>query len=264
MIRNISGSRRYINDDARKRLFLNCLNRNFDQVLTEVRGIPRDEMDSNFLQLYLIKSCQWGHMDSIEYIWYKYVTQWKALTVPPKLLCDIGNICISYNKTYIPKQLYAYFNAVYGKRDNKSLRSKTEDHYALLRIRVESFAKGTLHTTKFREKWKVYLEDIDNNPYFNDVTNNHLIKVRDFPYLTQSMNHSCDEETASNILFGENRIAIKNPRSLILFLNMILLQDGTIFSTSFKTSVLKRFQQVYQSMELPNDTLTILKTLSRQ
>lgn len=245
-------SQRNLSQVSRKALYLDCLNRRFDNVLEVVRSIPRKEMDYAFLQTYLARSCQWGHMESVSYIWYRYVVQSNVMTIKASLLCDIGNLSLNEGKHFIASRLHQYFLKLYGKSLTGDERQSLE--YELLRIKVESFAKGTMDKTSFREKWKVFLEDIDHR-----LPATMVFRARDFPNLGRSLRHE-DNEQLMTLLFGQNKIDIRNTSTGPLLLNLIMM-----YSPQTTGSKITLFESFYDSHRLLNysDTLTILSRLCR-
>lgn len=243
--------KRLLSDVARNKLYLDCLNGKFDEVLDSVRNAPY-EMDYSFLQMYLSRSCHWGHIDSVSHIWYRYVMRSKVLIIKPSLLCDMSNLALNEGKHFLPEQICEHYKQFYSKYTNDGENRLLE--YDLLRIKVESFAKGTSQKTNFREKWKVFLEDVDN--YFPTEME---FRVRDYPHLTKSM-ETAPTDTLMSILFNEGKKNIMNNTTLPLLLNMILLQPQ--HHISFKTALFERFHQAHRSLNY-DDTFTILFRLSK-
>lgn len=244
-------------EDIRKQLYVNCLNREFDSVLSVVRETPNEELDYNFLHIYLSRSCQWGHMESVDYLWHRYVMRKKVLVVRPHLLTAMGNLALANNKLFVTQQIYIYFEEMYGESSYNN-ESALKWKYELLRIRTESFARGTMESGTFSEKWKVLLQDMDNV-----LPTNTTFRVRDFPYLGRALSHalktgSLDEEMLNEMLFTETKISASNPTTLPLLLNLILSQPH--FSPSFKIDLFKRFFSTHPL--LPYDDSLCL--LSRQ
>ena len=245
----VGRSRRFLTTASKNKILCNCLNRNFDLALKEIRAVPTTEMDHHLIQTCLIRSCYWGHIASVDYIWYKYVMQLHSLVIRPELLCDIGNLAIQEEKYFLPEHIYMYYKTVYG---NNAQGLRWEDEYKLLKNKMEGFAKGTMEKTTFKEKWKVFLEDLDN--YLPKDT---VFRVRDFPYLTKSVVGAADSDLLYSILFNENKLTIANPSTLTLLLNMILLQSE--WAIEFRISTFKKFLSVYKSLNADyRDSLLIL------
>lgn len=245
-------AKRLSGDAARKALYLDCLNRKFDDVLKAVRNIQASDMDYAFLQLYLSRSCQWGHISSVTHIWDKYVLRSNMLVVKPSLLCEIGNLALNEGKHFLPPQLYQHYVRFFARSMPGEGGQQIE--YELLRIKTESFAKGTMDKTRFREKWKVFLEDIDH----------HLpptigLRVRDFPYLSQSIK-SEDSETLLQLLFNQNKLDFKNRTTAPLLLNMIIMRSPQ--SIEAKIGLFEKFHEIHRSLNY-DDTLTILFRLCK-
>lgn len=236
--------KRLLTQSVREQIYLDVLNRKFDNALQVLRNTPRKELDYNLLQIFLSKSCQWGHFQSVDHIWYRYVIRSSILIVNPSLLCDIGNLALHEEKGFIPDQLYIHYMKFHAKK-----RGEYDPHkYELLRIRVESFAKGTMNNTTFKEKWKVYLEDMDKQ--LQPTTE---IMVRDFPFLTKSMESSTKHEIME-LLFNGKGLLVRNKYTLPLLLNMFLLQPKQ--HMEFKIACLQKFSELY-SLRL-DDSLAIL------
>ena len=245
--------RRFMSEDVRKQLYVQCLNREFDKVLSQVRRIPVNEMDYGFLQLYLTRSCIWGHMESADYIWHKYVIKNHVLVIRPHVLCELGNLALANDKFFVTKQIYEYFRKMYGTKRYDVILLKWK--YELLRIKIESFAKGTGESSTFSEKWKVFLEDMDS-----DLPVTTKISVRDFPNLGKALHHDIEignvtEPILLDMLFTEKKLSVKNPSTLPLLLNLVLLQPT--FSSSFKLGLFKRFYGFHPQLD-HDDSLIIL------
>ena len=249
--------RRFISEDVRKQLYVQCLNREFDEVLTQVRQIPVNEIDYGFLQLYLARSCAWGHIESVDYLWHRYVIKNHILVIRPHILCELSNLALANNKFFVTKQVYEYFGKMYGSKryDVTLLKWK----YELLRIKIESFAKGTGECSTFSEKWKVFLEDMDNAL---PVTTK--FSVRDFSNLGKALHHDIEtgnvtEPILLEMLFTEKKISIKNPSTLPLLLNLVLLQPT--FSKSFKLGLFKRFYGFHPQLDHDDSVIILCRLL---
>ncbi|CAR26493.1 ZYRO0B11110p [Zygosaccharomyces rouxii] len=236
--------RRFLTQSTREQVYLDILNKRFDNALQVIRRTPKKELDYTLLQTFLSKSCQWGHIQSVDYIWYKFVMRLPILIVSPNLLCDIGNLALHEEKGFIPDQLYIHYMKFHDKKRSEQDSCK----YELMRIRIESFARGTGDKTTFKEKWKKYLEDMDNR-----LPPTAEIKVRDFPFLTKSMGDSTKQEIME-LLFTKGGFPVQNRHSLPLLLNMFLLQPK--HHMEFKIACFQRFSEVY-SLGL-DDSLAIL------
>lgn len=240
--------------DTRKELYMRCLNRDFDSVLSTLRKLPDEQLDYEFLHIYLERSCQWGHMASVDYLWHRYVLDSKVLVVRPHLLVQMGNLALASNRLFVTQQIYRYFEELYGKNaydDEAALRWK----YELLRIKVESFARGTLESTTFREKWKVLLEDMDQV-----LPTSTVLSVRDFPYLREALKYalatgSMDVPALDEMLFTETKISIRNSSTLPLLLNLALAQGH--FSPPAKVDLFKRFFSSHPQLPY-DDSLCVL------
>jgi len=246
-----------MSEDVRKQLYVGCLNREFDDVLTKIRPMTTNEMDYGFLQLYLAKSCAWGHMESVDYIWHKYVMNNQILIIRPHVLCAMSNLALANEKFFVTKQIYEYFEQLYGSQiyDETMLHWK----YELLRIKIESFASGTGDSTSFSEKWKVFLEDIDHVLPISTTFN-----VRDFPHMIKALandlrNGNITEESLLEMLFTEKKINIRNPSSLPLLLNLLLLQPT--FTNTFKLDIFKKFYQTHPQLDRKDSLIIMFKLL---
>ncbi|GAV52475.1 hypothetical protein ZYGR_0AG04660 [Zygosaccharomyces rouxii] len=236
--------KRFLTQSTREQVYLDILNSNFDNALQVVRKIPKKELDYGLLHTFLSKGCQWGHIQSVDYIWYRFVMRLPILIVSPNLLCDIGNLALHEEKGFIPDQLYIHYMKFHGKKKGEH----DPYRYELLRIRVESFAKGTMNKTTFKEKWKMYLEDMDSQ-----LPPTAEIKVRDFPFLTKAMG-DCTKHEIMELLFTKSGLSVQNRHSLPLLLNMFLLQPK--HHMEFKIACFQKFSEVY-SLGL-DDSLAIL------
>lgn len=236
--------RRFLTQSTREQIYLDIMNCRFNNALEVVRKAPKKELDYELLQTFLSRSCQWGHIQSVDYIWHRFVMGLSVLVVNPNLLCDIGNLALHEKKGFIPDQLYIHYTKFHSDKRNK----QDPCRYELLRIRVESFARGTLNKTTFTEKWKVYLEDMDNQlaPMIE-------IKVRDFPFLTKAMEH-CSKHELMELLFTRGEVPVKNQHSLSLLLNMFLLQPNQ--QLGFKIACFQKLLEIHL-LEL-DDSLAIL------
>ncbi|SMN21687.1 similar to Saccharomyces cerevisiae YER153C PET122 Mitochondrial translational activator specific for the COX3 mRNA, acts together with Pet54p and Pet494 [Maudiozyma saulgeensis] len=257
VLRRYDVLRRFMSEDVRKQLYVGCLNRNFDSVLTKIRPMPTNEMDYGFLQLYLVESCFWGHMESVDYIWHKYVMNNQILIIRPHILCAIGNLALTNQKFFVTKQIYEYFERLYGSQiyDETMLHWK----YELLRIKIESFASGTGVSTSFSEKWKIFLEDVDHNLPITTA-----FHVRDFPHMIKALasdlqQGSMTEENILEMLFTEKKISIKNPSTLPLLLNLILLQPT--FSKTFKFDLFRKFYETHPQLNHDDSLIILFKLL---
>lgn len=244
--------RRFLSEATRNTLYLDCMNRKFDDVLRVVRSTSANEMDYAFLQLYLSRSCQWGHIASVTHIWDKYVLRLKMMTVHPSLLCEIGNLALNEGKHFLPPQIYHHYVKFFS--GTMPIDEEQRIEYELLRIKVESFAKGTMLKTRFREKWKVLLEDMDHH-----LSSAMELRVRDFPYLTKSVQLE-DNEMLMKLLFDQNKLDIKNRSTAPLLLNIILSQPQQ--SIESKISLFEKFYDTHRSLKY-DDTLTILFRLCK-
>ena len=250
----IGRTKRFISTDVKRQLYADCLNLKFANVLKVVKETPLDDVDYSFLQLYLAKSCQWGHMESISHIWYRFVMRNNAMTISPHLLCDIGNLALSTGNYFIPEQVYIHFTKYY----ENDRRYYGYDHikYELIRIKVEGFAKGTGKSTEFREKWKIFLQDMDNI-----LSKDLQYRVRDFPNLTKSLTGTV-RSTLISLLFSEGKIAVTNPTSLPMLLNMILLQPESDYDIDFKLNIFEKFYSTHKSLSFV-DSIKIISRCCR-
>lgn len=231
----LRGVRRYMTNGLRKTLYTACLNREFDTVLKTLRTTSLDEVDHNLVQLLLMQGCRWAHVETIDFVWYKYVRRNESLLITPNMLCSMGNIAITYNKPFIPRDLYNYYLKWYGhglRQSNLNEHFKWE--YELLRIKVEMFSKSIGGNVAFREKWKVFLEDMDHR-----LPSECQFRFRDFPQLIKSYRKeyhtgvphigingsNINEIGMAEYLFEDKKIAVINKTTLPLLLNIILIQD---------------------------------------
>ncbi|CUS21238.1 LAQU0S02e09186g1_1 [Lachancea quebecensis] len=241
-------SKELLSADVRRGLFARCLNLEFDSLLTDIRKLPLDRLEESFLQLFLVKSVQHAHIPSVDFLWYRFVMGRKVLMVKPQLLCGIGAVALHGSKPFIPRQLCMHFEKFYGDKDGL-------DQYRqeLLRIKVESFAKSAGSSISFREKWKVFLEEIDKN-----VDETCVLRVRDFPYLAESAANA-DRDLLAQLLFEENKIAIKNRWTLPLLLNLVLLQPR--LDADFKTRIFSTFYETHKSLDYADSICILFQSL---
>ncbi|CAR30336.1 hypothetical protein ACU8KH_05886 [Lachancea thermotolerans] len=241
-------SKELLSADIRRGLFARCLNLEFDSLLNDVRKLPLDRLEESFLHLFLAKSVQHAHVPSVDYLWYRFVMGRKVLMVKPRLLCGIGAVALHGSKPFIPRQLCMHFEKFYGESDGLA-----QYHEELLRIKVESFAKSAGSSISFREKWKVFLEDIDRN-----VDETCVFRVRDFPYLAESAANA-DRDLLAQLLFEENKIAIKNRWTLPLLLNLALLQPR--LDADFKIRIFSTFYETHKSLDYTDSVCILFQTL---
>ena len=250
---------------TRKQLYCNLLNRQFDTVLHQLRTTPTDALDYNFLQLYLAQSCRWGHVASLDFIWYKYVMRHHVLIIRPAQLCQISSIALSSGKNFMPEQIFYYFKKMYGRKferggvpiNDGAMSQYALWEYELSRLRFESFVKGVGEKNGFVSKWKVFVKDMDN-----ELPVSTRFSVRDFPYLIGSLGRDpeADESFVTNLLFSSgdhhnHNYKIRNPSTFVLLLNIVLLQPQ--FTRQFKLDLFYRFFETRRSLNY-DDTFTIL------
>ncbi|CCE63071.1 hypothetical protein TPHA_0D04370 [Tetrapisispora phaffii CBS 4417] len=241
-----------MSEDLRSQLYVQCLNREFDAALENFKSIPVNEMDYSLLKLYMNNSCQWGHFPSIQYIWYKYVMRNQALLIEPSLLCDMANMCVAENQSFMPNQIYMYYKKYYYKDQlSQSLPNNSQIEYELLKAKVESFAKTSKVGTLFQEKWYLFVKEMDN--YLSPQV---IFKVRDFPLLTESL-RDLNIADLKQLLFTNGNIDIKNNSTPALLLNMSLLQPNEIFDDQIKFQLFKRFKEEFPALSL-TDSVKIL------
>lgn len=243
-------------ETARKSLYAQCLNREFDPLLIRLREIPPEEMDGNLLQLVLMQSCRWAHIGCIDFIWNKYVRRHNSMLVSPRILCEMGQIALGEGKSFIPLELYKYYKRTYGAtlRGQGESELSVQCEYDLLRIKVEMFAKTALDRS-FREKWKVFLEDMDHT-----LPVGYHFSFKDFPELISSYHDEYVEGKREQIgmtefLFQDKNITVMNPTTLPLLLNIILIQNG--ISLDSRIGLFQKFYRVHPSLSM-NDSILIM------
>ncbi|XDT41103.1 Hypothetical protein J6898_02616 [Nakaseomyces glabratus] len=237
--------------DVRKQLYLQCLNREFAQVLAKVRGMSTESLDYNFLQMYLGRSCQWAHVPSIDYLWMRFVMKEPLLLVRPQVLCGMATIALNNDKGFLPSQLLKHYTMNYLNKRHISYDDPVLYH--LNRVKVESFAKGTKDRTTFMEKWKVFLQDIDDK-----FPTSYKFRIRDYMNLSQA-SRTATQERLGSMLFDQDQITIKNPTSMSLLLNIILLHKG--ISTDYKLAIFEQFLRSSNGAALIDDSIQILLRL---
>nr|AAB82602.1 Pet122p [Kazachstania servazzii] len=239
--------RNVMTNQLRKELYAQCLNREFDKLLPTLRQISVEEMDYSLLQLTLQQSCRWGHIECIDFIWYKYVKRHNSMLIEPKTLCSIGQIALGEGKSFIASDLLGYYKGIYGKGWHDLRPGEfVKWEYELLRIKIEMFAKTALNRS-FSEKWKVFLQDIDNALPASCEYN-----YKDFPHLVKS--YETDQSMTSgkismlNYLFQDKDISVTNKTTLPLLLNIILLQNE--FALDTRLNLFKRFFTTHPSLPI--------------
>lgn len=233
-----------------RKLYMQCLNLEFDAVLSQVRVTPPEQLSHSFLQLYLAKSCQYAHAPSVVYLWNKYVLNKSQLVVKPDLLCDMGAIALHSGHHFIPQRLLTHYNLHHTPKGGFVVDSYS---YELSRLKVESFAKSTGHSKLFRERWKVFLEDIDNK---FPVNNNY--RIRDYMYLAKSIETTPEDKLRHvvDLLFQSKKIVVKNPTSMSLLLNIVLSYPS--LSISHKFAIFGQFMDIMGVGMQMDDTVAIL------
>lgn len=233
-----------------KQLYLQCLNREFDAVLSQVRGLPVEQLSHDFLQLYLAKSCQYAHAPSIVYLWNRFVLNKGVLVIKPQLLCEMGSVALHSGHLFIPPRLLTHYNKHHTPKGRFVVDSCS---YELSRLKVESFAKGTVSSKLFRERWKVFLEDIDNK---FPVTNNY--RIRDYMYLADSIRSTPEDKLKyiADLLFQRKKLVVKNPTSMSLLLNIILTYPALALSHKF--AIFDQFLGTMGAGIQMDDTVAIL------
>ncbi|KAG0667078.1 hypothetical protein C6P44_001880 [Monosporozyma unispora] len=235
--------RNLMSNDLKRELYAQCLNRQFDKLLPTLRQISVEEMDYPLLQLALQQGCRWGHMESIDFIWYKYVKRHNSLLIEPQTLCSMGQIALGEGKSFIAADLYGYYKSIYGKlwREFRP-REFIQWEYELLRIKVEMFAKTAVNRS-FSEKWKVFLQDIDHViPTYCEYS------YRDFHYLRKSYELQKGKSNMLDYLFEDKEITVTNETTLPLLLNIILLQNEMAPDT--RLNLFKRFYTMHSTLPI--------------
>ncbi|KAL3234624.1 Uncharacterized protein RNJ44_03386 [Nakaseomyces bracarensis] len=233
-----------------KQLYIQCLNREFDAVLSQVRKTPLEELGHNFLQLYLAKSCQYAHAPSVVYLWNKFVLNKDVLVIKPELLCDMGSIALHSGHLFMPPRLLVHYNRHHTPEGKFVVDPYS---YELSRIKVESFAKGTATSKLFKERWKVFLEDIDNK-----FPLSYNYRIRDYMYLADSIKSTPEDKLThvADLLFQSKKLLVKNPSSMSLLLNIILTYQG--LSISHKVVLFEEFLSKMGAGVQLDDTVSIL------
>ncbi|AAS54632.1 AGR142Cp [Eremothecium gossypii ATCC 10895] len=203
---NVTGS-------TQRAIVKQCLNRNFDEVLQKLRLMPLQECSVSFLQIYLARAVQEGHVASVDYVWNRFVQRAGVLVVRPDVLCDLGNLMFFSGSFGILDSVWRHYNKFYRSEQG----AEWDDYrYHLLRLRIEGYATRSTSGTAFPKKWRKLLEDLDRSlPAYP-------FSVWDFPQLKQSLG-GLEERNLARWVIKALR-GVQNEHTSTLLLNMTLQQ----------------------------------------
>ncbi|AGO13999.1 AaceriAGR142Cp [[Ashbya] aceris (nom. inval.)] len=198
---------------AQRAIIRQCLNRNFDEVLKQVRTLPLQECSVSFLQIYLARAVQEGHVASVDYVWNRFVQRAGVLVVRPDVLCDIGNLMFFSGSFGILDSIWRHYDKFY--RSEQGV--EWDDYrYHLLRLRIEGYAARPASATAFPKKWRKLLLDLDC------ALPAYPFSVWDFPQLRLSLGELEERNLARWIIRALR--GIQNEYTSTLLLNMTLQQ----------------------------------------
>nr|CAA30439.1 unnamed protein product [Saccharomyces cerevisiae] len=189
-------TKRLVTTDVRSRILLSSLNGKMSDALALLRQQQQTSVDVELLHTMLARAAALAHADTIAYMWYQHVMP-RRLPVEGRLLCEMAGVALYQDRLFLPAQFLQHYQAM-----NRDRRTSPEDElieYELRRIKVEAFARGTMHSTALREKWKVFLQEMDTLP------GQPPLRLRDFPQMTKAMGIALmqqDEQAAALALFG--------------------------------------------------------------
>ncbi|CAI4523086.1 AEL_collapsed_G0023480.mRNA.1.CDS.1 [Saccharomyces cerevisiae] len=241
-------TKRLVTTDVRSRILLSSLNGKMSDALVLLRQQQQTSVDVELLHTMLARAAALAHADTIAYMWYQHVMP-RRLPVEGRLLCEMAGVALYQDRLFLPAQFLQHYQAM-----NRDRRTSPEDElieYELRRIKVEAFARGTMHSTALREKWKVFLQEMDTLP------GQPPLRLRDFPQMTKAMGIALaqqDEQAAALALFGRQPLVIKNEWSLPLLLAGVLWH---VPGPAQARRVLAEFRQSYRGLPLLDAELVI-------
>lgn len=223
-----------------------------DSVLTRLRGLSISKTNAIFLKKFLDDSLKNKYFLGARYVWYKYVMRSNSIVFTEQELCQLGGLSIENNNSFIPYQICKYYYKFYSKRKYRNIACE----YIIKKNKVEAFAMGTFSKTQFREKWKVFVMDLDNKLPVNVVFN-----VHDFPFLTKSLAYQeSREKVIHNIVFSQDKkYQVRNKSSLVLILNMVLLQEDIPIPKKFE--FFEEIEKNYKTLDFSSSREILSKQL---
>ena len=225
----------------RSQILLNSLNGDMPGALALLRQQKQTSMDVELLHTMLARAAALAHANTIAYIWYQHVMP-RRLAVEGRLLCDMAGVALHQDKLFLPAQFLQHYQTMTHHRCTNPESQMIE--FELRRVKVEAFARGTMHSTALREKWKVFLQEMDTLP------GRPPLRLRDFPQLVTSMGIATgerEEQAAALELFERQRLVVKNEWSLPLLLAGILWH---VPGPAQARRVLAEFIQCYRGLPL--------------
>ncbi|CCH59034.1 hypothetical protein TBLA_0B01900 [Henningerozyma blattae CBS 6284] len=208
-------------------------------ILHSLQKVPIRKSNSSTIYEYFNACLINRYWLGARFVWYKYVVRSGALTLKPWQLSVLGNMSVAADNYFIPPATVKYYER-FGK-----VNGSTEYEYFIRRNKVEAFAKGTLEKTQFREKWKVFIQDMDNV-----LPPTVEYKVQDFPWLVTSLKYQiATEAVLKKLLFGVGtKIQVHNKSSYSLLLSIILLQD--LITIDSKVQIFETFAKLHRKVDL--------------
>ncbi|CAI4061517.1 hypothetical protein SUVZ_05G2330 [Saccharomyces uvarum] len=249
-------TRRLMGTDVRSRVLLSSLNGDMPGALALLRQQQQAGIDVELLHTVLARAAALAHVDTIAYVWYQHVLP-RRLAVEGRLLCDMAGVALHQDKLFLPAQFLQHHQAVgLGRGASTSTSASTEAEaveFELRRVKVEAFARGTMHSTTLSEKWKVFLQEMDTLP------GQPPLRLRDFPQLTRAVGVAAQQQlphdqAAALALFGRQPLVVKNEWSLPLLLSAVLWH---VPGPAQARRVLAEFRQCYRGLPLADAEVVI-------
>lgn len=237
----LSITKRLMGTEVRSRVLLSSLNGDMPAALLLLRQQQQAGMDVELLHTVLARAAALAHVDTIAYVWYQHVLP-RRLAVEGRLLCDMAGVALHQDKLFLPAQFLQHHQAV-------GLGTGAEAEaveFELRRVKVEAFARGTMHSTALSEKWKVFLQEMDTLP------GQPPLRLRDFPQLARAVGVAAQqqhpqEQAAALALFGRQPLVVKNEWSLPLLLSAVLWH---VPGPAQARRILAEFRQCYRGLPL--------------
>lgn len=240
--------------DVRSRLLLSSLNGDMPGALLLLRQQQQASMDVELLHTVLARATALAHVETIAYVWYHHV-QPRRLAVEGRLLCDMAGVALHQDKLFLPAQFLQHHQTMgLGRGTSASASAEAQAvEFELRRVKVEAFARGTMHSTALSEKWKVFLQEMDTLP------GQPPLRLRDFPQLARAVGVAAQlqqpqEQAAALALFGRQPLVVKNEWSLPLLLSAVLWH---VPGPAQARRVLAEFRQCYRGLPLTDAEVVI-------
>ncbi|CAI4060640.1 hypothetical protein SKDZ_05G2340 [Saccharomyces kudriavzevii ZP591] len=241
-------TKRLMSSDVRSRMLLSSLNGDVAGALALLRQQQKTSVDVELLHTMLAQAAALAHVETIAYMWYQHVMP-RRLAVEGRLLCDMAGVALHQDKLFLPAQFLLHHQAMGPDRGTSPESEAVE--FELRRVKVEAFARGTMHSTALREKWKVFLQEMDTLP------GRPPLRLRDFPQLAKAVGVAAGqqpEQTSTLALFGRQPVVVKNEWSLPLLLAGVLWH---VPGPAQARRVLAEFGQCYRGLPLVDAELVI-------